>query len=351
VRILHLIQELGIGGAERMVTALVAGAHRAGHQVAVAAAHGPLAEELGVPIFPLPMVRRRLRNVPATARAVGRAVRAWSPEIVHCHNPSMAVAFALRTVRRVPCRAVVTIEGLVDSDYRRAARLLRWISMPAVACSPAVAARLGEHGVAAATIVNGVGPAPRPAARGALEAEWPCLRGRRFLVAVGRLAPQKNFALAIEALARVAGAALVIMGDGPDRGPLEQRAAALGVRDRLALPGFRADVREIVAAADAFILPSRWEGMPLVALEALAAGRPLVAARASWQAGFLSEGEDCLLADAGDPDQFAAAVRRVLDDSALAASLSAHAIQRAADYTEDRTVSAYLQLYDALGSS
>ena len=351
MRILHLIQELGIGGAERIVTVLVAGARRVGHDVAVAAAAGPAAASLDVPIFPLPMIRRRIRSVPAAARAVGRAVRAWSPDIVHCHNPGMAVAFAFGTVRRARCCAVVSIQGVSDSDYRHAARLLRWIGMPAVACSPAVAALLQEHGVAASTIVNGIGAAARPAARASLEADWPCLRGRRLLVAAGRLVPQKNFAFALETLARIPGAALVIVGDGPERAALERQAIEAGVRNRLVLAGFRADVREIVAAADVFIMTSRWEGLPLVALEALAAGRPLVAARARWQGGFVTEGEDCLLVDAGDAGEFAAAVQRVFDDSALAARLSAHAAQRAAAYTEERTVDAYLRLYETLVSS
>jgi glycosyltransferase involved in cell wall biosynthesis len=215
VRILHLIQELGIGGAERIVTVLVAGARRVGHDVAVAAADGPTAASLDVPIFPLPMIRRRMRSVPAAARAVGRAVRAWSPDIVHCHNPGMAVAFAFGTVRRARCCAVVSIQGVSDSDYRHAARLLRWIGMPAVACSPAVAALLQEHGVAASTIVNGIGAAARPAARATLEADWPCLRGgRRLLVAAGRLVPQKNFAFAVETLARIPDAALIMKKQG-----------------------------------------------------------------------------------------------------------------------------------------
>lgn len=350
MRILHVIQELGIGGAERMTAALVTGARRAGHQVAVAAAPGPMAAALDVPIFTLPMVRRRVQRLPAAARAVRRALRSWSPDVVHCHNPGMALAVALATVWQPRRTALVTIQGVRDEDYRKAARLLRWLGMPAVACGPGVAAALQEEGLTVHTIVNGVSSPPRHADRASLEHEWECLRERKLLVAAGRLAAQKNFTLAIRALAHIPDAALVIVGDGPLRHQLVCDAAAAGVRDRVVLTGFRADYREIIGAADASIVSSQWEGLPMVALEALAAGRPLVAVKARWQHAVLAHEEDCLLVEANDPAALAAAVRRVLGDSALSSRLSNAAARLAASYTQEATVSQYLQLYETLVS-
>lgn len=345
MRILHLIQELGFDGAERMTTALVTGARRVGHDVAVAAAYGPVAAQLDVPIFPLPIVRRRVQRLPAAAYAVARALRAWSPDVVHCHNPGMALA----TIRQSRRGALVTIEGLRESDYRKTARLLRWVRMPAVACSPGVAALLQEQGLMVSTIANGVSSPPRRAERASLESEWPSLRHRKLLVAAGRLVAQKNFALVIQALAQIPDAALIIVGGGPERASLERHAVAAGVRERVVFPGFRPDARAIICAADAFIISSQWEGLPLVALEALAAGRPLVAVKARWQHAFLTDEEDCRLANPNAGD-LAAAVRRVLDDRALALRLSANATRRAAAFTEEMVVDQYLRLYHTLAS-
>ena len=170
-------------------------------------------------------------------------------------------------------------------------------------------------------------------------------------MAVGRLEARKNFTFVVRALARIPDAALVIAGDGPARASLDRHAAEAGVRERVLLAGFRPDVREIVGAADVVVVPSRWEGLPLVALEALAAGRPLVAAAARWQHGFLTDEEDCLLVETDDAADLADALRRVLDDAGLAARLSANATRRAAAYTEEIAVDQYLRLYETLVSS
>jgi glycosyltransferase involved in cell wall biosynthesis len=98
------------------------------------------------------------------------------------------------------------------------------------------------------------------------------------LVAVGRLAPQKGFDILIEALARLPeDVRLVILGEGPQRAALQQQASRLGVAERLDLPGYCADPQAEIAAADCFVLASRFEGSPNALVEALATGVPVVA--------------------------------------------------------------------------
>lgn len=350
MRILHVIQQLGIGGAERTTIALARGARLAGHEVAVAAAPGPLAAALDVPTFAVPILRRRIHRLPVVAGAVRRALRAWSPHVIHCHNPGMALAVALASgwTQRRP--ALVTIEGVADEDYRMTGHLLRWLGMSAVACGAGVAAALRDHGVGARTIPNGISPPPPPADRSSLDREWHTVRGRRLIVCAGRLVAQKNFALAVRALAEIPDAALVIMGDGPLRAQLEHEAAAAKVGDRVVLAGLRADAREVIGAADAVIITSRSEGLPLVALEALAAGRPIIATRGRWQYGLLAHEHDCLLVEPDDATALAAAVRRVLGEPGLAAGLGRAGLCVAASYTEEAMLKEYLQLYQALSS-
>ena len=108
--------------------------------------------------------------------------------------------------------------------------------------------------------------------------------GQRAILFVGRLDRQKGLDDLLANCPRVLAALpqhdLVLVGDGPERAALKDLAAARGIAGRVHFAGWRADVPEILAAADLLVLPSRWEGMPNVVLEAMAAGKPVVATRA-----------------------------------------------------------------------
>ena len=136
--------------------------------------------------------------------------------------------------------------------------------------------------------------------------------GPRF-VAIGRLTHQKGFDRLLEMMA--AGppdARLTILGDGPDRTALEAQRAALGLAERVALPGFAPDAPRHIAGADALLLPSRWEGLPNVALEALALGTPVIATPEAGGIGeiaSLAPTGAVTLAKAGE--EFIAAMARV----------------------------------------
>jgi glycosyltransferase involved in cell wall biosynthesis len=349
VRILEVIQELRTGGAERVLVSIAAGARAAGHEVAVAAAPGELERELEAERFPVPLVERRPWRLPGAALAVRRAVRAWRPELVHAHNPGMAAVVALALADRGRPRALVSAQGTAEEDWPAAARLLRLSRLPVVACGPGVAAALEERGIEpVATIANAVGPAPPPADRQALEQEWGLAPGTRLVVAVGRLVEQKNHALAIRALVGVPAATLLILGEGHLRGELEGLVDELGLSDRVVLPGRRDDARAIMGAADAVILPSHWEGLPLAALEALASGTPLVATAVRGSRELLHDGEDALLVPPGDAEALAEALSRVLGDRELASRLSAGGLRAAADASEEAMVAAYLELYERI---
>ena len=350
MRILHAIQELRIGGAERIVVALGAAARAEGHEVAVLAAPGPLAAEVDGPTFGLPLVERRLTQIPAAITAVRRAIRAFGPDLVHCHNPGIASAVGAATLRGRRPPGLVSVHGVRDEDYRLSVRVLRLSGLPVVACGPGVATGLSEAGLRPlTTILNGISPAPAPADRADFAAELGTSPDRPVVLAVGRLVPVKNHALAIHALAVVPDATLAIVGDGPLLGELRTCAAQEGVADRVVFVGLRRDARALIGTADVLVLPSRGEGLPLVALEALAAGTPIVATDARGVRELVGQGGG-LLVPQDQPAALGVAIKRVLDDRSLAARLGEAGRAIAREYSEQRMVAEYIALYEQLAS-
>jgi glycosyltransferase involved in cell wall biosynthesis len=349
MRILHVIQELRTGGAERVAVTLAHAARREGHEAAVAAGPGVLAEEIGGETFELPLVRRRPWRAGFAALALGRALRIWRPDLLHCHNPGMALVASLATLRGRTAPGLATFHGVPDEDYAAAARALRAAGFPVVACGPGVAQGLAEHGLSvAATIVNGITQPPSAIERSVLEAELGLPSGRRLLVVVGRLVPQKNQSLAIQALRNVPGSILVVLGEGPLRSELEREAQALEVDDRVRFAGSRPDARAIIGAADALVVSSNWEGLPLVALEALAAGTPIAASAVRGVRELLNDGENALLAPPGDAEALGAAISRLLTEAETADRLSNAGRALATAHTENAMVERYLELYERL---
>jgi glycosyltransferase involved in cell wall biosynthesis len=154
--------------------------------------------------------------------------------------------------------------------------------------------------------------------------------GGPLILAAGRLAPQKGFGTLIEAARGWQDLSpvplLAIAGSGPLQAELAAAAAPLG--PSVVLLGQRADVPSLLAAADLFVLPSRWEGQPLILQEALRAARPIVATRAGGTPDLTGE-DGALLVPPDDPAALTAAVRQVLGDPALAGRLAAAAQERA----------------------
>lgn len=169
------------------------------------------------------------------------------------------------------------------------------------------------------------------------------------LAFAGRLTAQKSLGVALEALARVEGVALVIAGEGDEREPLEARAAALGLTGRVRFLGPlpRARVVELFRAADASILSSSWENFPHTVVEALAAGTPVLATSAGGVAEVVRDGENGLLVASGDVEGLAGAIRRFAGDAELRDRLRAAAAPSVAEYAPERV---FARLEETLAS-
>ena len=171
-----------------------------------------------------------------------------------------------------------------------------------------------------------------------------------MVLAVGRLAAQKGFGTLLEAAAQWRGIMpkplVVIVGEGPLEAELKRQAVRLGLDARFL--GHRDDVPALLAAAAVFVLPSVWEGQPLVLQEALRAAVPVVATRVGGTPELTGE-DAALLVPPGDPRRLADAVRTVLTDPAVAARLRRAAADRGRALPgPDDAVTAALAEYDFL---
>jgi glycosyltransferase involved in cell wall biosynthesis len=140
-----------------------------------------------------------------------------------------------------------------------------------------------------------------------------------MLAFAGRLMAAKALDVAFQALDRTPGVSLLVVGEGPDRGELERLSSTLGLGGRVRFLGScpREQVLEILSAADAALLPSRWENFPHLVVEALAVGRPVIATTVGGVPEIVRDGENGLLVPAGDADALATAVARLTGDAEL----------------------------------
>ena len=163
------------------------------------------------------------------------------------------------------------------------------------------------------------------------------VRGPTFVFA-GRFVRQKNLPLVVDALRHVDGAALVLVGEGPEAGALAEAIDRAGLSDLVSVKG--AVARDVsvdwMRAADAAVLPSDWENFPHAAVEALAAGTPVIATAVGGVAEIVESDVNGILVPAGDVDAFAAAMASLMRDGGLADRLRAAAPQAATRFAAQR---------------
>jgi len=196
-----------------------------------------------------------------------------------------------------------------------------------------------------------------PGARDRLRAFFPSdSRVSQIVLAAGRLSPEKGFGVLIEAAATICRAndacGVVLFGEGALRGELERRVVELGLVGRFVMPGFRSDLDSLIGAADVVVLPSFTEGLPNIALEASAAGVPVVATAVGGTPEVIADGESGFLVPPGQPGAIAAKVGELLRDPALRARMGAAGRElMRAQFTFDAQAAAYLKLLCTLCST
>lgn len=172
---------------------------------------------------------------------------------------------------------------------------------------------------------------------------------RPVFLTVARFDRQKGHDVLLQAATRIPEACFVLAGDGPERMRLERQVEQLRLRDRVLFLGRRTDVPELLAASDAFVLPSLYEGSSLALLEAMAAGKPVVTSAIPGTDELILDGETGLLVPPGNPDALALALRRVLAEPLLRARLGTAARDHAQrSFSASAAASRVAAVYDEL---
>jgi glycosyltransferase involved in cell wall biosynthesis len=382
VKVLRVIARLNMGGPALHVAYLTAGLRPRGYDTTLVAgtlARGEdsmafVADGLDVDVVTIPELGREIspfRDLLATVR-LAQLIRRERPHILHTHTAKAGTVgrvAALLAGRARPPIVVHTFHGHVLRGYfgplrarffRALERRLARHTTILVAVSPQVRDDLAELGVAPpekfAVVRLGIELGQRI---GALDGRAETRRylgipdGRFAVGWVGRMTAVKRGDDVLEGfrLLRERGveATLCLVGDGPDRPHLEQKAHELGIaRDTLFL-GYQEDVAPLYAAFDALVLPSGNEGTPVSVIEALAAGRPVVATRVGGVPDVVRDGEDGYLVDAGATDALAERLAQLAGDPALRERLGAAGRSRVLPrYAVDRLVEDIDRLYRSL---
>jgi hypothetical protein len=170
-----------------------------------------------------------------------------------------------------------------------------------------------------------------------------------FILTVARLDKQKGLNYLLEAAALIPEAMFVLAGEGPERPALEAHTRALSLNNRVVFLGYRADIDDLLASCDLFVLPSLFEGLPLSVLEAMAAGKPVVATAIGGTDETIIHGETGLLVPPADPFALAGAIRTALADPSLSRRLGAAGRARVhQQFSAESMVRRITEIYDEI---
>lgn len=361
LRVAHVVQNLAIGGLERVVLNLASHAHRDRFQPSIVCLGpgGPLVDQARAAGIEVWIVDKKAGFRPSTVIALARRFRREHVRVVHCHNAAPLLYGAVAG-RLAGAAVIYTAHGMKTSGSRQPVTLDRLGLVDAFVTVSDDARRIalesaGGNATRVRTIVNGVDI--RAYRRAQADART---RVRRSLGLpddafvfgiVARLSAAKDHDNLFRAFAALAAAdprvRLVVVGDGELRTGLEQVVRELHMNERIVMTGSREDIPALVGAFDAFVLSSYTEGLAMTLLEAMAAELPIVATSVGGNAEVVVDGETGLVVPPRDTARLADALRWMSSHTTEARAMGARGRERAlARFSIEAMVAAYEDAYD-----
>jgi glycosyltransferase involved in cell wall biosynthesis len=342
-RVAIMCQNMIIGGIQRLIADEARELTRRGVEVWLIVCEpsdpqNTLVGDTGLPAERVVYVPyRRMRNM-RSFMSVVRMLWRVRPDVLFTHH------WFANTVGRLAAlfagaRVVAFEHSVYDAVKSRRQFIFDWVlqfvSVRVVAVSRSVAESLYRHGILRSRVVviqNGIDLRPYPQG-GAREPQ------EKFtFIFVGRLIGDKGVDVFLDALSEVPGVQARVVGTGPEERVLKEQGTRLGLDDRVQFLGARSDVPALLHTADALVLPSYREGFGLVAIEARAAGLPVILTDFPASTDIIKDGVQGLIVPRGDVQALAGALRRLSQDRELYARLAASAPQGLDRFSIERHV-------------
>jgi sugar transferase (PEP-CTERM/EpsH1 system associated) len=358
VRILHIFPNAGPGGAERLVVDLLEATDKERFEVAAVSLYpesGTILEreikKKGLKVYFLNKHRGLdLRMIPQ----LYRVLRTFCPDVVHTHRYVLRYTLLPTLLCRIPVR-IHTVHNVAQKEVDRIGKLVHWISFRLGKVVPVSISKEIANTVRAVygqdiytpVIYNGI-----PITRFVSSASQDSTKEEKdvVLLHVGRFAPQKSHPLLVEAFALAVkeypAMKLWLVGDGPLKLAVKKNIVEMGLERKVLFLGIRDDVPRLLAAADLFVLSSDYEGVPLSVLEAMAAGKPVVATAVGGVPELVEDGVTGVLVPPRNPEALAKGILRLAKDADLRRRMGKAARERALErFDISRTAREYEALY------
>jgi glycosyltransferase involved in cell wall biosynthesis len=363
--VVHFLDSNTMGGCEQILLSLIAGLDRFRWRPVVihceSAGIAPLLgslKRLEVECVPVPRISRQ--NLFIGLRRFASELGRVTPDVFHAHlNWPLACRHQIITARFIRVPAVVATvhmcSALDDVPFWRLKQALQVRSIDKyIAISehvndwlchdmrvPESKVRVVKNGVSLQANVK----QPTAAIRVSVGTE----PKRPIVLTTARLHPQKGISYLLEAAKLVPEALFLIAGDGPDRAELERHAKRIGIGEQVQFLGYRGDVPQLLTSCDLFVLPSIHEPLGLSVIEAMAAGKPVIATAVGGLKESVIDGITGLLVPPKDPESLAGAIRKLLSDGSLATRLAEAGRTRAVQtFSAEAMVNGVTRTYDEL---
>ncbi|MGP8226869.1 MAG: glycosyltransferase [Terracidiphilus sp.] len=352
MKIAHVVDSMEVGGAETLVSQMCRLQREQGHDPCVYAvlSLGALGERMRKEGF---AVQSHIgRHLSDSVRNFFHIFKESRPDVVHLHNPTPTI-YAAMAARLAGVPSIVSTRHslvarprrlIVELKYAYAAAFCDWI---VGICDATTSNIKSIHSIPARKIMrvyNGADPMLR-----VTKEQWPPKSGFT-LVYVGRLQPVKNHSLLLHAfclaLESMPGLRLWMVGDGSERKALESMAAQLGITSQVTFWGQQLDVAPFFSAADAFVMSSTSEGLPISLLQAFSVGLPAIVTDVGGMAEVVRLARAGLTVPVNEPAAMAAAILRLASSDAELTQFSQNAKAAfSAHFTLRSIVDAYMELY------
>ncbi|MCX7761818.1 MAG: glycosyltransferase family 4 protein [Candidatus Kryptonium sp.] len=342
MRILYVVTSAGFGGASMHVLQLMKFSRSQGYQVGLVSAPEPRlineAKELGVEIFQNPYFVRRfhLVNDIKAFFPVYRAIKKFKPDIIHAHSSKAGIIARFWAAILKVKPVIFTAHGWAFTEGREYWK--RWILALIERIAAKVTTKIicvSEHDKMLALKFKVASPDKLIVIHNGVDVNlFKNLKKTKIddevvITFVGRLVPQKDVFLLIDAMERIDKAKLWIVGDGELKDKVIRYISKKNLNHKITLFGERSDIPNILSQSDIFVLPSRWEGLPLTIIEAMMAGLPVVASNVGGVSELVDNGVTGFLVPPGNVEVFVDALKTLVDNESLRQEMGKAGLKKA----------------------